>query len=587
MIRTLLTLLPAGRRPAVRVLLALTTLSILLRAAGAVLLVPIVGALFGEDPASAWPWLGALALVTVLGWGIDWAGVRSGFDLGFELLDSGQHAVADQLTRTRLTWFTAENTATARQSVAATGPDLVGLVVYLVTPVLSAVLLPLAIALALLPISWPLGLAALAGVPMLLGAHWAATRLGRDAERAAATANGALTERIVEFARTQQALRAARRVDPARSHVGVALTTQHSTAMRLLRMQIPGQIIFSVASQLALIILAGTAVVLAQRGELTIPEAIALIVVIVRYLEPFTVLAELSGGVEASAGARRRIKAVLDAPTDAVDAGVVAPESQPSSLPRIELRGVGFRYAPGDPAVLHGLDLTLEPGTTTAVVGPSGSGKSTVLALLAGLHRPTAGTILVDVATLDDAARRDIVSVVFQQPYLFDTTVRENILVGNPTATAATLERAAGLARVDAVVRRLPDGWDTRVGEAGGSLSGGERQRVSIARALLKPAPVLLVDEATSALDTENEAAITRALSADSTPRTRVIVSHQLASIRAADRVLLLEDGRVVEDGTVPGLLASGARFADFWRRQESAGGWRIGARDEDAGRLF
>ncbi|MFT4225262.1 ABC transporter ATP-binding protein, partial [Micropruina sp.] len=406
-----------------------------------------------------------------------------------------------------------------------------------------------------------------------------AGRLGRSADRAAAEANSALTERIVEFARTQHALRAARRVDPERSHVGAALAAQHGATLRLLLMQIPGQLVFSLASQLALIVLAGTTVALAGAGAVTVPEAIGLIVVIVRYLEPFTILAELSGGVETSAITLRRIGEVLNAPTVAAGAertGLAAP-------PRITLRGVGFRYQPDAPAVLDGLDLELEPGSTTAIVGPSGSGKSTVLALLAGLHQPSEGSIHfdeVDGVRFDAEARRALVSVVFQQPYLFDGSIRENMLVGDPTASPEALAGAGALARVDAVAAHLPDGWDARVGEAGGTLSGGERQRVSIARALLKPAPVLLVDEATSALDTENEAAISGALSGDPTPRTRVIVAHRLASIRNADRILFLDEGRIIEDGSIAELLAADGRFAEFWRQQQAAGGWRLGQRD-------
>lgn len=182
-----------------------------------------------------------------------------------------------------------------------------------------------------------------------------------------------------------------------------------------------------------------------------------------------------------------------------------------------------------------------------------------------------------ELRSLDVDARRDLVSVVFQHPYLFDGSIRDNVLVGDADADEQRLGEAAALARVDRLVSRMPDGWDSRVGEAGGSLSGGERQRVSIARALLKPAPVLLVDEATSALDTENETAVAAALSNDPIPRTRVIVAHRLSSIRSADRVVFLEDGRVVEDGTIPELLAAGGRFAEFWQQQDAASAWRLG----------
>ncbi|MER7274667.1 ABC transporter ATP-binding protein [Dactylosporangium sp. NPDC000244] len=577
MIRTLLRLLPADRRRRVAGHAALTVLSVLLRAAAAVLLVPIVGALFSADPGDAWPWLAALAAVTTAGWVVDAYAGRIGVDLGFALLEHTQHDVADRLARIRLTWFTAEHTATARQALAATGPDLVGLVIYLVTPVLGAVLFPIAIAVALVPVSAPLGLAALAGVPLLLGAFWAGGRIGRAADRTAADSNTTLTERIVEFARTQPALRAARRAEPAHSIVGAALTAQHSATVRLLLLQIPGQILFSVASQAALVLLAGTTTVLAAHGDVSVPEAIALIVVIARYLEPFTTLGDLTPGLEATTTALRRIRAVRDAPT----ATVGATDQITAVPPRIRLERVGFRYAPDAPPVLQELDLTLEPGSTTAIVGPSGSGKSTVLALLAGLHEPTDGRVLIDgtdATSLDPQARRALVSVVFQHPYLFDGTVRENVLAGDPGAGPDRLAQVVALARVDELTARRPDGDGATVGEAGTALSGGERQRVSIARALLKAAPVLLVDEATSALDTENEAAIVRALGNDQVPRTRVIVAHRLTSIRHADRVLFLEDGRVVEDGTVEDLLAAQGRFAAFWQQRRHAADWRITA---------
>lgn len=595
MIRTLLALLPAGSRGRVAAHLTLTILGVALRAAGVVLLVPFVAALFSAEPGTAWPWLAALAAATVAGWAVDTGAARIGFDLGFGVLESGQHTVAERLAEVRLTWFTSAHTATARQAVAATGPDLVGLIIYLVTPLIGAVLLPVAIGLALLPIAWPLGVAALAGVPVLLLAFWAAGRFSRKADRVAEETHAELTERLIEFARAQQALRAARRAAPERSHVGAALAAQHGATVRLLLLQLPGQLVFGLASQLALILLAGTVVLLTVRGELAAPEAVALIVVIVRTLEPFTVLAELSPGVEATTGALRRIREVLVAPTvpagtvvpagTAVSAGsggaglAAAPTPVPAA-PELELRGVRFAYEDDADPVLTDFSLTLAPGSTTAIVGPSGSGKSTVLALLAGLHEPGAGQILVngdDAAELRPAERRELVSVVFQHPFLFDGSVHENVVAGHPTASEEAVRTAAEVARVTAVAERLPDGWNTRVGEAGGGLSGGERQRVSIARALLKPAPILLVDEATSALDTENEAAVTAALTGDAIPRTRVIVAHRLSSIRAADRVVFLEDGAIVEDGGVAELLAAGGRFADFWRQQDAAARWQLG----------
>jgi ATP-binding cassette, subfamily B, bacterial IrtB/YbtQ len=576
MIRTWISLVPAAARSKVTVYAVLALVSVVVRAVGAVLLVPLVGALFTDTPQRAWAWLGWLTIATVTGWIVDTVIARTGFNLGFAVLDHSQHDVADRLPGVRLDWFTADNTALARQAIAATGPELVGLVVNLLTPLITAVLLPAVIGLALLPISWQLGVAALAGVPLLLGALWATVALTRRADAAAGDANSALTERIIEFARTQQALRAARRVEPARSLVGSALAEQHTATMRLLGMQIPGQLLFSVASQLALIALAGATAALTINGTVTVAEAVALIVVIARYLEPFTTVSELAPALESTRATLDRIRGVLTAP--AVAAGSAGlPDT--AGAPRIEFDDVAFGYDGASTPVLDGVSFALQPGTTTAIVGPSGSGKSTILALIAGLHQPTRGRVVIDgsdAATLNAEARRGVSSVVFQHPYLFHGTIRDNVLAGNPIAGDDQFGRAVALARVDELIGRLPDGADTVVGEAGSALSGGERQRVSIARALLKPAPVLLVDEATSALDTENEVAVVDALTADPQARTRVIVAHRLASIRHADRVLFVDNGRVAEDGSIDELLAAGGRFSEFWRQQHEAADWHI-----------
>jgi ATP-binding cassette subfamily B protein IrtB len=577
MIRTWMSLVPRDRRPKVIAYALLALLSVVVRAVATVLLVPLVAGLFSDTPDRAVAWLGWLTAATVAGWLIDTQTARIGFDLGFAVLDHTQHDVADRLPNVRLDWFTAEHTATARQAIAATGPELVGLVVNLLTPLITAVLLPPVIALVLLPVSWQLGVAALAGVPLLLGALWGSAAFARRADARVGEANSALTERIVEFARTQQALRAARRVEPARSLVGTALAAQHGATMRLLGMQVPGQLLFSIASQLALILLAGVTTELTVAGTLAVPEAIALIVVIARYLEPFSTASELAPALESIRATLDRIRSVLTAPAMDIGTGTQrAPTGARNKAPSIAFEDVAFSYDTASAPVLDGVSFSLQPGTTTAIVGPSGSGKSTILALIAGLQEPARGRVLVDAVPLDAETRRATSSVVFQHPYLFHGTIRENVSAGDPAAADEQFTRAVALARVDELIGRLPDGDETIVGEAGSTLSGGERQRVSIARALLKTAPILLVDEATSALDTENEAAVVDALTADPQARTRVIVAHRLASIRHADRVLFLDNGRVVEDGPVDELLAAGGRFAEFWRQQRDAAEWRI-----------
>ncbi|MFW0795005.1 ABC transporter ATP-binding protein [Gordonia sp. CPCC 205515] len=579
MIRTLFALLPAATRPQLNRFFLLAVGSVILRAVGVVMLVPLISTLFDGRHSSALLWLTGLTAVTLLGWFVDSAASKLGFVLGFSLLDDAQHTVAERLSRIRLTWFSATNMADARQAIAATGPDLVGVVVYLLTPLVSAVLLPLAIGLALFGVAWQLALVALAGVPLLLGTLWATTAISRRADRVADEANSALTERVVEFARTQQALRVSRRVEPERSLAGDAVAHQHGATARLLLMQVPGQLLFSIAAQIALFALAGVTAWLTVRGDLSTAEAVALIVVAVRYLEPFSVIGELGSGLEISRATLARIQTVLDAPLDPTG----TESTTPGRAPRIEFQGVGFDYGDARHPVLDGLDLVLDAGATTAIIGPSGSGKSTILGLIAGLYSPTSGRILfddVDAATLDHHTRRAVASMVFQEPYLMEGSIAENIVAGDPTADPPRIDTAARLARVDEITDRLPDGRDSAVGEGGSVLSGGERQRISIARALLKPAPVLLIDEATSALDNENERAVVDALSADDISRTRVIVAHRQAGIRHADRVVVLDRGTVIESGTPKELLAAGGYFAGFWERQGKVAGWKLTAAD-------
>ena len=580
MIGNLLRLIPAEHRGVLVAYGVLSLVSVILRAASALLLVPLLGALFSSVPADALTWLGALTAVTVAGWIVDMILARIGYRIGFALVNNTQHRMADRLTDIPLGWFSADNTAMARQAIAASAPDVVAFVANLLTPFLGAVLLPAAISVGLFFVSWQLGVAAAITLPLLLGALVASQRIVRAADAADSRAHNALTERILEFARTQQALRASRRATAARSQTGEAVNSAQGATMTLLLFQIPGQLLFSVASQISLILLAGTITTLAVRGQIGAPEAVALTIVMVRFLEPFTVLADLSGAVENSRGVLANLRSIIDAPRTAQAADGAASTTGNRS-PRIEFRDVSFRYDASEDAadVLTGLSFVLEPGTTTAIVGPSGSGKSTILALIAGLHTTDRGQILVDgteIGDLDAATRRALVSMVFQHPYLFDGPIRDNVRAGHPGADDEDIRDAMSLARVDEIVSRLPDGEATRVGEAGAALSGGERQRVSIARALVKPAGVLLIDEATSALDTENESSITDAIRDDPRGRTRVIIAHRLGAIRNADQVLFVDDGTIVEQGTIDELTQRGGHFAEFWRQQEQSTGWRI-----------
>ncbi len=232
--------------------------------------------------------------------------------------------------------------------------------------------------------------------------------------------------------------------------------------------------------------------------------------------------------------------------------------------------GVTFAYEPGKP-VLHGISFDARPGTVTALVGSSGSGKSTIISLVCAFHTATTGRVLVDgvdLATVQLSSYREQLGVVLQETFLFDGTIRENILFSRPGATEEQLLHACRIARVDEFAERFPDGYDTVVGERGVKLSGGQRQRLSIARAILADPRILILDEATSSLDSESEAMIQHGLSYLMKGRTTFVIAHRLSTIRRAEQILVIEQGQIVERGTHEELFSLQGRYHDLYMRQ-------------------
>ncbi len=271
--------------------------------------------------------------------------------------------------------------------------------------------------------------------------------------------------------------------------------------------------------------------------------------------DPARKLARVQVSLERSLVNARMIYELLDMEPrqrDTADARVL---SAPSGEVRFE--NVTFGYVPGQP-VLSGVTLRAQAGRTTAIVGSSGAGKSTIVALIQRFYDVSSGAILIDgqdIAHVSKASLRAHIAYVSQHPYLFEGTVRDNIRYGRPDATDAEILEAARLAHADEFIRQMPDGYDTLVGENGMTLSGGQRQRLSIARAIVRKAPILLLDEATSALDTESEALVQKALETVMRGRTTIVIAHRLSTVVKADHIVVMESGRVAEQGTHAELL--------------------------------
>ncbi|MBV9511448.1 MAG: ABC transporter ATP-binding protein, partial [Caulobacteraceae bacterium] len=281
-------------------------------------------------------------------------------------------------------------------------------------------------------------------------------------------------------------------------------------------------------------------------------------------------LANIQGSFTEGFTAAQRMFAVMDAKAEVADALEARPLSAPAR--GVALDHVGFAYdADGDPAI-EDISLRVERGETVALVGPSGGGKSTIFNLIPRFYDVTAGAVRLDghdVRELTQASLRDQIALVAQEPFLFDDTVLANIAYPRPEATRAEVEAAARAAAAHDFITALPQGYDTLVGEGGGRLSGGQRQRVAIARAFLKNAPILLLDEATSALDTESEAQIQAALERLMAGRATILIAHRLSTVKNADRIYVIDKGRVVETGTHADLVREGGLYARLARAQD------------------
>ena len=545
--------------------------------------IPVAIALTSGQSAWGMPlsaWLAVLAGCALASFITEYVLSMRSFSVALDFLSNMHRAIGNKVASLPLGSFRADTAGKMSRLVSRELLLLGEMFAHMYSPLIAAIVTSATMLVGITVFSPVLGLVCLVAIPIVAGGVWVARRCLQSGSALKEPPAHELSHRIVEYATKQGALRACGRsasyepLQRAEDAYGVA-------ARRSLMRETVGQVVNGMAAQVVVVSLIVAIGMLAVAGSVSPVEAIVSIGLLLRFTQILVSIGMLTSAFETRRPVLDLSHEILSAPELPAPKGVRrADEAPASSGASVTLQDVSFSYEADHP-VLQGVSFRVEPETMTAIVGPSGCGKTTIARLIARFYDVDAGSVRVgerDVRDWDTADLMAQLSLVFQDVYLFDDTLEANVRVGNPDASRADIEEAARLSGVSEIVERLPHGWDTPVGEGGRALSGGERQRVSIARALLKAAPVVLFDEATSALDPENESRITDAMAALRRDATLIVIAHKLDTITAADQIVVLdEDGRVAQIGTHAALYSQvGGQYRAFWDARSRAAGWRL-----------
>lgn len=524
-------------------------------------------------------WLIMLAVCAVASFVLEYVLAMRSYVVAFDFLTNMHRAIGNKIASLPLGAFHADTAGKTSRLVSRELMMLGEIFAHMYSPLIAAIVTSLTMLVGITVFSPMLGIACLAAIPIVGGGVWIARRCLLSGSALKEPPAQELSHRIVEYATKQGALRACGR-SASYEPLQQAEKSYGAAARRSLIRETLGQIANGMAAQLVVVSLISAIGLLAVWGSVSPIEAVVAIGLLLRFTQILVDIGALASAFETRRPVLDLAHEILSAPELPVlsdDSGLSVQSASNSS---VALDHVSFSYEADHP-VLRDISFHVEPGTMTAIVGPSGCGKTTIARLIARFYDVNSGTVSVggrDVRQWDPAELMAQLSLVFQDVYLFDDTLVANVRIGRTEASDTELEEAARLSGVDEIVARLPLGWKTRVGEGGRALSGGERQRVSIARALLKDAPIVLFDEATSALDPENEHRVTAAMDVLRQNASLIVIAHKLDTITAADQIVVLdENGRVVQIGTHSQLFAeTGGQYRAFWDARTRAAGWRL-----------
>lgn len=570
MIRALFAALGPNHRGPLRALLALLSVGAVLQGLAFAAMVPVVTRLLGPEPAAAWPHVALLAAACVAWFVVMWFGQSQAFSVGSRLANVLHHRLGDAVVALPLGWFTRARVGEVARLASQTVPQTMSVPAHLLRPAVTAVLTPLTVVVVLFFIDVGIATAVLVSVPVLALVLLASNRAVRAADAGRHEVLDAAANRLLEFAAAQPVLRASGRLEHGHRLLDDALVDQRDADRRLIAKAVPGLVTFEFAVRAVFTAVLFLGVHAAIGGQLSVDTLVVALVLAARFVESISSAAALGAGMRMATTGLLALNRVLAEPP--------LPEpAEPRRPDRHDVRFEDVHFAYAEQPVLRGVGFTLPARGLTALVGPSGAGKSTVARLIARFWDPDRGRVLIGGVDLRDIANADLhalVSVVFQDVYLMEGTLADNIRVGGPNATDAEVEEAARLAGLGDVIDTL--GLRAQVGQGGSLLSGGQRQRVSIARALLKNAPIVILDEATSALDAENDRLVTDAVRALAERSSVLVIAHRLHTVRHADQILVLRDGALVEQGVHDDLVSAGGTYATLWRQRTEAAGWRL-----------
>lgn len=587
--------LSAAGRTNFRQVTALSCIVGVVRGLSLIAFIPAAIALTSGRPAwgmNLTAWLIVLALCALASFVTEYLLAMRSYMVSFDFLSNMHRAIGDKVASLPLGSFRADTAGKMSRLVSRELMLLGEMFAHMYSPFIAAIVTSLTMLVGITVFSPALGLVCVLAIPVIAGGVWVARACLNSGSTLKEPPAQELSHRIVEYATKQGALRACGR-SSSYEPLERAEDTYGKAARRSLIRETVGQVVNGMAAQVVVVSLIIAIGLLAVAGSVSPVEAIVSIGLLLRFTQ---ILVDI--GMLASAFETRR--PVLDLSHEVLSAPELpilpaSPDKDPASCDQdpvsrdqgpalsgsaVALTDVSFAYEADHP-VLRGVSFQVAPGTMTAIVGPSGCGKTTIARLVARFYDVDAGSVSVggrDVRQWDTAQLMAQLSLVFQDVYLFDDTLEANVRIGRADASDDDVKEAARLSGVDEIVERLPLGWKTRVGEGGRALSGGERQRVSIARALLKAAPIVLFDEATSALDPENENRITDAMDALRRNATLIVIAHKLDTITAADQIVVLDhSGRVAQVGTHAELYSqSDGQYRAFWQARSRAAGWRL-----------